>query len=51
MQVERVFEGTETLRELLLPIVLMEIDRLLEEVRSLDYNESNANTSHSEGAA
>lgn len=51
MRTERVFEGKETFRELFVPMVLMEMEKLLEAEPEMDYNKGNANTSHSEGVA
>ena len=51
MNVERTFEGNITFLQLFMPLVYSEIDRIVEQQSDFQYNEANANTSHSEGVA
>lgn len=51
MKIERTFKGSESFLNLFLPLVEAEIDRIVEQLADVEYNESNANTSHSEGVA
>ncbi|WP_156497296.1 hypothetical protein [Paenibacillus jamilae] len=51
MKVERTFTGNEQFISLLMPLIDAEIDRIMEQQGDIKYNDSNANTSHSEEAA
>jgi hypothetical protein len=51
MKVDRIYGENVTFQELLMPLINSEIDRLIEEISDFQYNEGNANTSHSEGVA
>jgi len=51
MKVERTYGDNVTFHELLMPLINSEIDRLIEQEAVSQYNEGNANTSHSEGVA
>lgn len=51
MTVDRTYNGTATFQELFMPLIYAEIDRLIEQEADFQYNEGNANTSHSEGVA
>lgn len=51
MNVERTYDDGAIFLDLFMPLVYSEIDRLLEQEANSQYNEGNANTSHSEGAA
>lgn len=51
MQVERTYGLNVTVYELFKPLIDSEIDRLIERETDFQYNENNANTSHSEGVA
>ncbi|WP_313638387.1 hypothetical protein [Paenibacillus sp.] len=51
MKVERTYGDNVTFHELLMPLINSEIDRLIEQEAVSQYNEGNANTSHSEGIA
>ncbi|WP_156424098.1 hypothetical protein [Aneurinibacillus sp. XH2] len=51
MEVERTFVGDQTFISLFIPLLDNEIDRIIEQQSNLEYNGSNANTSHSEGVA
>lgn len=51
MKVERTYGDALTFHELLMPLINAEIDRLIEQYAFSQYNEGNANTSHSEGVA
>lgn len=51
MNVERTFNGNESFSSLLMPLIDAKIDRIMEQLGDLQYNEGNANTSHSEGVA
>ncbi|GGA37838.1 hypothetical protein [Paenibacillus physcomitrellae] len=51
MKVERTYDDSATFLDLFMPFVYSEIDRLIEHEADFQYNESNANTSHSEGVA
>lgn len=51
MQIERTYEENVMLHELFMPLIYSEIDRLIEQETDFQYNEGNANTSHSEGVA
>lgn len=51
MNVIRTFKGNYTFAQLFIPLIYMEIDRLIEQEADFQYNENNANTSHSEEVA
>jgi hypothetical protein len=51
MEVERTFVGDQTFISLFMALLDNEIDRIIEQQSDLEYNGSNANTSHSEGVA
>lgn len=51
MKVERTYDDTATFQNLFMPLVYSEIERLIEQEADFQYNEGNANTSHSEGVA
>jgi hypothetical protein len=51
MNVERTFEGNNTFTQLFMPLIYSEINRIVEQQNDFQYNENNANTSHSEGVA
>ncbi|WP_165867465.1 hypothetical protein [Paenibacillus pinisoli] len=51
MKVERTYEENVMLHELFKPLIYSVIDRLIEQETDFQYNEGNANTSHSEGIA
>lgn len=51
MQVERTYKENVMLHELFMPLIYSEIDRLIGQEEDFQYNEDNANTSHSKGVA
>jgi hypothetical protein len=51
MNVERTFNGNESFISLLMPLIDAEIDRIMEQQSDLQYNDGNANASHSEEVA
>lgn len=51
MKIERTFVGNQTFINLFILLLDAEIDRIIEQQSDLEYNESNANTSHSERVA
>ncbi|MDH4616479.1 hypothetical protein [Brevibacillus sp. AY1] len=51
MKIERTYDDSATFLDLFMPLVYSEIDRLIEQAADFQYNDGNANTSHSEGVA
>ncbi|WP_159081767.1 hypothetical protein [Paenibacillus sp. CAA11] len=51
MNVERTFIGHESFKSLFMPLIDAQIDRIMEQQNDLQYNDGNANTSHSERVA
>ncbi|MNW41171.1 hypothetical protein D3C74_183000 [compost metagenome] len=51
MTVERTYDNKAKFLDLFMPLINSEIDRLMEQATDINYNEGNANTSHSEGVA
>lgn len=51
MKVERTYRDAVTFQELIMQLINAEIDRLIEQETVFQYNEGNANTSHSEEVA
>jgi hypothetical protein len=51
MKVKRTYDDGAIFLDLFMPLLYSEIDRLIEQEADFQYNECNANTSHSEGAA
>ncbi|MED0671177.1 hypothetical protein P4S95_13305 [Aneurinibacillus aneurinilyticus] len=49
MKVNRFYEGKESFMQLFKPLLLAEIDRIVEQESESQYNKGNANTSHSKG--
>lgn len=51
MIVERTYDDSARFLDLFMPLVYSEMDSMIEQEADFQYNEGNANTSHSEGVA